>query len=175
MYLPDENQPGSLPKRFAQCYTGNVVISAITDVELEYGVSVSANSARERRNLAGLIKDIPMAPFDVNVARVVAALLDQMRDLIDDEPASFSYALWQKPCAGRNRLQIPGDSSRSASIKTQDSARADCPIPEVAVTLPPVPRQGCVVRHGEYSSRLGPRFAWQTQLAIPHEPSFHFP
>ena len=37
---------------------------AITYAELEYGVSVAANPKRERANLASLIEDIPVAPFD---------------------------------------------------------------------------------------------------------------
>ena len=62
-----KNQPESVAKRFSKCYVGDVVMSAITLAELEYGVFVSANRAQERRNLAALIKDIPVAAFD-NVA-----------------------------------------------------------------------------------------------------------
>ncbi len=62
-----KNQPEPVAKRFSKCYVGDVVMSAITLAELEYGVFVSANRAQERRNLAALIKDIPVAAFD-NVA-----------------------------------------------------------------------------------------------------------
>lgn len=62
-----KNQPEPVAKRFSKCYIGDVVMSAITLAELEYGVAVSTNRARERRNLAALIKDIPVAAFD-NIA-----------------------------------------------------------------------------------------------------------
>ncbi len=35
-----KNQPEQVARRFAQCYTGDVVMSAITYAELEYGVTV---------------------------------------------------------------------------------------------------------------------------------------
>jgi len=59
-----KNQPEAVARRFAQCYVGDVVISAITYAELEYGVAVSADRQREHENLASLIEDIPVAPFD---------------------------------------------------------------------------------------------------------------
>jgi tRNA(fMet)-specific endonuclease VapC len=59
-----KNQPEEVARRFAQCYVGDVVMSAITYAELEYGVAISANPERERNNLADLVEDIPVAPFD---------------------------------------------------------------------------------------------------------------
>ena len=59
-----KNQPKSVRQRFAQCYVGDVVMSAITFAELEYGVAASTNPKRERKNLANLVEDIPVAPFD---------------------------------------------------------------------------------------------------------------
>lgn len=38
-----KNQPKEVAERFSQCYVGDVVISAITYAELEYGVAMSAN------------------------------------------------------------------------------------------------------------------------------------
>ena len=75
-----KNQPESVARRFAQCYVGDVVISVITYAELEYGVKVSANSARERRNLAGLIEDIPVAPFDVDAAKAYGPIREATRE-----------------------------------------------------------------------------------------------
>jgi tRNA(fMet)-specific endonuclease VapC len=75
-----KNQPESVAKRFAQCYVGDVVISVITYAELEYGVNVSANSARERRNLAGLIEDIPVVPFDVDAAKAYGPIREATRE-----------------------------------------------------------------------------------------------
>jgi len=59
-----KHQPESVARRFAQCYVGDVVISAITFAELEYGVAASTNPKRERKNLANLVEDIPVMPFD---------------------------------------------------------------------------------------------------------------
>ena len=59
-----KNQPAQVAKRFAQCYVGEVVMSAITFAELSYGVSVSSDSKREAKNLSSLIEDIPVMPFD---------------------------------------------------------------------------------------------------------------
>ena len=59
-----KNQPAQVAERFAQCYVGEVVISAITFAELSYGVSVSADPRREAKNLSSLVEDIPVAPFD---------------------------------------------------------------------------------------------------------------
>ena len=59
-----KNQPEEVARRFEQCYVGDVVISAITYAELVYGVAVSADPDRERINLASLIEDIPVLPFD---------------------------------------------------------------------------------------------------------------
>ncbi len=37
------NQPPQVAERFAQCFEGDVVLSAITLAELEYGVTVSGD------------------------------------------------------------------------------------------------------------------------------------
>ena len=59
-----KNQPEAIARRFAQCYVGDVVMSSITYAELAYGVAVSANPEREKINLASLIEDIQVIPFD---------------------------------------------------------------------------------------------------------------
>ena len=59
-----KNQPEEIARRFAQCYVGDVVMSSITYAELAYGVAVSANPEREKTNLAALIEDIQVIPFD---------------------------------------------------------------------------------------------------------------
>ncbi|CAM8647503.1 VapC Predicted nucleic acid-binding protein, contains PIN domain [Oxalobacteraceae bacterium] len=59
-----KNQPAQVAERFAQCYVGEVVISAITFAELSYGVAVAADPKREARNLSSLVEDIPVVPFD---------------------------------------------------------------------------------------------------------------
>jgi tRNA(fMet)-specific endonuclease VapC len=74
------NQPEEVAQRFAQCFVGDVVMSAITYAELEYGVAVCANRARERRNLAGLIEDIPVLPFDVAAASAYGPIREATRE-----------------------------------------------------------------------------------------------
>ena len=59
-----KNQPDEVAQRFAQCYVGDVAMSSITYAELAYGVAVSANPEREKTNLAALIEDIQVIPFD---------------------------------------------------------------------------------------------------------------
>ena len=57
-------QPEIVRHRFEQCYVGEVVMSAITYAELQYGVRVSSNPEQEQRNLASLVEDILIAPFE---------------------------------------------------------------------------------------------------------------
>jgi tRNA(fMet)-specific endonuclease VapC len=59
-----KNQPKEVAARFALCYVGDVAMSSITYAELEYGVAVSANPEHEKINLADLVEDIPVIPFD---------------------------------------------------------------------------------------------------------------
>ena len=75
-----KNQPEQVAHRFAQCCVGDVVMSAITYAELEYGVAVCANRARERRNLAALIEDIPVLPFDVAAASAYGPIREATRE-----------------------------------------------------------------------------------------------
>ncbi|EQD28045.1 PilT domain-containing protein, partial [mine drainage metagenome] len=64
-----KNQPEEVAQRFAQCYVGDVIMSAITYAELEFGVSVCSDSTRERKNLEALIELIEVMPFDTEAAR----------------------------------------------------------------------------------------------------------
>lgn len=92
-----KNQPEEVAKRFAQCYVGDVVMSAVTYAELEFGVVVSANRARERRNLAALIEDIPVAPFDAAAAEaygpVREATRERKKDALDKLIAAHAISL----------------------------------------------------------------------------------
>ncbi|KVV47123.1 twitching motility protein PilT [Burkholderia ubonensis] len=80
-----KNQPEQVAKRFARYYVGDVVMSAITYADLEYGVAVCANPDRERRNLAALIEDIPVAPFDVAAARAYGPVREATRERKKDQ------------------------------------------------------------------------------------------
>lgn len=92
-----KNQPEQVARRFAECYVGDVVMSAVTYAELEYGVTVSEHRNRERRNLAALIEDIPVAPFDAAAAMaygpVREATRERKKDALDKLIAAHSIAL----------------------------------------------------------------------------------
>jgi tRNA(fMet)-specific endonuclease VapC len=80
-----KNQPEQVAERFAECFVGEVVMSAITFAELEFGVTVSANRARERRNLAALIEDIPVRPFDAAAASAYGPIREATRERKKDQ------------------------------------------------------------------------------------------
>jgi len=80
-----KNQPEQVAQRFAECFVGDVVMSAITFAELEYGVTVSANRARERRNLAALIEDIPVQPLDSAAASAYGPIREATRERKKDQ------------------------------------------------------------------------------------------
>ncbi len=92
-----KNQPEAVARRFAQCNVGDVVISAITYAELEYGVAVSADPDRERVNLARLIDDIPVVPFDAPAAvaygPIRQATRDAKKDALDKLIAAHAAAI----------------------------------------------------------------------------------
>ena len=92
-----KNQPEQVARRFAQCFVGDVVMSAITYAELQYGVSVSATCARERRNLAALVEDIPVVPFDAAAAiaygPIREATRERKKDHLDKLIAAHAVAL----------------------------------------------------------------------------------
>lgn len=92
-----KHQPREVAERFAQCQVGDVVMSAITYAELEYGVAAAADPAREHANLQALIEDIPVAPFDaaagVAYGPVRLATRDSKRDHLDKLIASHAVSL----------------------------------------------------------------------------------
>jgi tRNA(fMet)-specific endonuclease VapC len=59
-----KNQPKEVAQHFARCYVGDVAMSSITYAELEYGVAASANPEQDKINLASLVEDIQVIPFD---------------------------------------------------------------------------------------------------------------
>jgi len=92
-----KNQPEQVARRFAECYVGDVVMSAITYAELEYGVSISDLQAKRRSDLNALIQDIPVAPFDA-VAGVAYGPLryatrNSQKDHLDKLIASHAISL----------------------------------------------------------------------------------
>ena len=92
-----KQQPEIVARRFAQCYVGDVVMSAITYAELEYGVAVAVSPERERINLANLIEDIPVMPFDCAAGEAYGpirmASRDSKKDHLDKLIAAHAVAL----------------------------------------------------------------------------------
>lgn len=91
------NHPAAVERRFAACHVGDVVMSAITFAELEYGVCVSADPARDRATLASLIADIPVVPFGVDAGVAYGptrtATRDSRKDQLDKLIAAHAVAL----------------------------------------------------------------------------------
>jgi tRNA(fMet)-specific endonuclease VapC len=79
-----KNQPKVVAQRFAKCYVGDVVMSSITYAELEYGVAVSANPEQERINLASLVEDIQVVPFDAAAGVAYGPIRQATRDIKTD-------------------------------------------------------------------------------------------
>jgi len=94
-----KHQPPEVRERFASCFVGDVVISAVTLAELEFGIACSsvAAQAANRSALDGLLEDILVAPFEAHAARaygpIRAATKDRKRDALDKLIASHAVAL----------------------------------------------------------------------------------
>ena len=92
-----KKQPKEVAERFSQCYVGDVVMSAITYAELEYGVAMSANPEKERLNLANLIEDIKVVPFDapasIAYGPIRVATRESKQDHLDKLIAAHSVSL----------------------------------------------------------------------------------
>ena len=93
-----KHQPPQVRERFAACYVGDVVISAITLAELEFGVACSPEAqARNQAALANLLEDIQVAPFEAAAARAYGPLRAQHhernRNALDKLIAAHAMAL----------------------------------------------------------------------------------
>ena len=94
-----KHQPPEVRERFAACFVGDVVISAVTLAELEYGIACSgaASQAANRSALASFLEDILVAPFEAQAAKaygpIRAAYKDRDRDALDILIASHAVAL----------------------------------------------------------------------------------
>ncbi|WP_018608187.1 type II toxin-antitoxin system VapC family toxin [Uliginosibacterium gangwonense] len=92
-----KNQPEEVAQRFATCLVGDVVMSSITYAELEYGVAVCANPEREQENLASLIEDIPVMPFDQRAGQAYGpirlATRESKKDHLDKLIAAHAASL----------------------------------------------------------------------------------
>ncbi len=94
-----KHQPPQVRARFEACFVGEVVISAITLAELEFGIACTAPAAQRGNRLAldSLLEDILVAPFEAMAARaygpIRAAFKDRSRDALDQLIASHALAL----------------------------------------------------------------------------------
>lgn len=92
-----KQQPEEVARQFAKCYVGDVVMSSITYAELEYGVAASANPEQERINLANLVEDIPVVPFDAPAGSAYGpirlATRDVKKDALDKLIAAHALSL----------------------------------------------------------------------------------
>ena len=90
-------QPEIVKHRFEHCYVGEVVMSAITFAELQYGVRVSSNPEQEQRNLASLVEDIPIAPFEMKsgiaYGTIRLATRERKTDQLDKVIAAHAVSL----------------------------------------------------------------------------------
>ncbi len=93
-----KHQPVEVRARFEQCFVGEVVISAITLAELEYGVACSGEAQSANRiHLDAFIEDVPVAPFEALAARAYGPARfgnrDRSRDALDKLIAAHAMAL----------------------------------------------------------------------------------
>jgi tRNA(fMet)-specific endonuclease VapC len=94
-----KHQPPQVRERFAACFVGDVVISAVTLAELEFGIACSSPAVQDanRSALDSVLEDIRVAPFDTHAARaygpIRAAYKDRKRNALDKLIASHAVAL----------------------------------------------------------------------------------
>ena len=93
-----KHQPPQVRARFAECFVGDVVISAITLAELEFGIACSGEAqARNQAALDGLLEDLLVAPFEARAARAYgplrAANRERNKDALDKLIASHALSL----------------------------------------------------------------------------------
>lgn len=93
-----KHQPPQVRARFAECFVGDVVMSAVTLAELEYGVACSgASKAKNQSALNSLLEDVQVAPFEARAARAYgplrAANRDRSKDALDKLIAAHALSL----------------------------------------------------------------------------------
>ena len=93
-----KNHPVEVKERFDECFVGDVVISAITLAELEFGIACSGQAKSSNRSaLDAFLEDIPVAPFGADAARsygpIRAANRDRARGALDKLIAAHAISL----------------------------------------------------------------------------------
>ena len=96
IYLIRQQAP-EVGTRFAECYYGNIVISAITLAELNAGVEKSRDSVLAKNALDELLHDLPVVPFDQQAANEYGVKRlqdpDRRKNAMDRLIASHAAAL----------------------------------------------------------------------------------
>jgi len=93
-----KHQPPQVAERFSRCQVGEVVISAVTAAELEYGVVASGLDApRNREALDRFLEEVPVAPFDSAAAHAYGPVRwltrERRRDALDKLIAAHALSL----------------------------------------------------------------------------------
>lgn len=93
-----KHHPPQVASRFAACCVGEVLISAITAAELEYGVVASGPDADgNRAALTRFVLEVPVAPFDGAAAHAYGPVRltsrERHRDALDKLIAAHALAL----------------------------------------------------------------------------------
>jgi tRNA(fMet)-specific endonuclease VapC len=93
-----KHHPPQVTDRFADCYVGEVIISAITLAELEYGILRSVETQTQNRAaLDRFTREIPVAPFEEKAALayglVRQATAERKRDALDKLIAAHALSL----------------------------------------------------------------------------------
>ena len=93
-----KHQPPQVRARFAECFVGDVVISAITLAELEFGVARSGESlSKNQAALDSLLEDLLVMPFEGSAARAYgplrAAHRERNKDALDKLIAAHALSL----------------------------------------------------------------------------------
>ena len=94
-----KHQPPEVRERFAKCFVGDVVISAVTLAELEFGLACSSETSQKTNRMAidDLLEDILVASFDAEAAKaygpIRAVYKERNRDALDKLIASHAIAL----------------------------------------------------------------------------------
>ncbi len=93
-----KHQPPQVRARFAECFVGDVIISAITLAELEFGVACSGDAKVEnQRLLDSLLEDLVVAPFEALAAQAYgplrAANPERNKNALDKLIASHAISL----------------------------------------------------------------------------------
>ena len=93
-----KHQPPQVQARFAECFVGDVVMSAITLAELEFCVACSGDAQTlNQAALDSLLEDIPAAPFEGQAARIYGPLRavhkERQKDALDKLIAAHALSL----------------------------------------------------------------------------------